>query len=212
MTRQTERSPQELPIDDHEPLEPGGVSRRGFLSSVSLVGLGAAVAPLSSNLSGSIIPEAMAQGAPASGATAQPSGPQPLDYPGKEKGLVVLGERPLVAETPEHLLDDETTPISKFFIRNNGQIPEPTASPDAWKLTVDGTTALDGDLPVNPSGGVMSTNPIGASGMIRFAEAAMQVRGTAGAHQVEGAKTALGHAYGGGSQYFAMWIVSAEKP
>src|SRR5690606_12281228 len=129
------------PIDHHEPLKPGGINRRGFLGSVSLVGLGAAVgadAPLPSNLSGSIIPEAMAQGAPASGAAAQPSGPQPLDYPGKEKGLVVLGERPLVAETPEHLLDDETTPISKFFIRNNGQIPEPVANPNAWKLTVDG--------------------------------------------------------------------------
>lgn len=82
---------------------------------------------------------------------------------------------------------------------------------EGWKLTENGTTALDGDLPVNPSGGVLSTNPIGASGMIRFAEAAMQVRGTAGAHQVDGAKTALGHAYGGGSQYFAMWIVSADK-
>ena len=83
MTREIKRSPQELPIDNQEPLEPGGVSRRGFLGSVSLVGLGAAVAPLSSNLSGSIIPEAMAQGAPASGAPAQPSGPQARDYPGK---------------------------------------------------------------------------------------------------------------------------------
>ena len=43
-----------------------------------------------------------------------------------------------MAETPEHLLDDETTPIAKFFIRNNGQIPEAAANPDAWKLTVDG--------------------------------------------------------------------------
>ena len=34
-----------------------------------------------------------------------------------------------------------------------------------------------------------------------------QVMGRAGAHQVEGAKTAVGHAYGGGSQYFAMWVV-----
>ena len=31
----------------------------------------------------------------------------------------------------------------------------------------------------------------------------------AGAHQVPGARTALGHAYGGGSQYFAMWVVAA---
>ena len=65
-------------------------------------------------------------------------------------------------------------------------------------------------FPVNPSGGVLSSNPIGASGMLRFAEAAMQVRGTAGEHQVDGAKLALGHAYGGAAQYFAMWVVSSE--
>ena len=65
---------------------------------------------------------------------------------------------------------------------------------------------------MNPSGGVLSTNPIGASGMLRFAEAAMQVRGTAGEHQIDGATTALGHAYGGGAQFFAMWVVGAEPP
>ncbi|MEH6550984.1 MAG: thiolase domain-containing protein [Pseudomonadales bacterium] len=82
-----------------------------------------------------------------------------------------------------------------------------------WQLTMDGVTSLDegGDTPWNCSGGVLSSNPIGASGMIRFAEAARQVRGTAGNHQVEGAKTALGHAYGGGAQFFAMWVVSSEK-
>src|SRR5487761_1860282 len=79
---------------------------------------------------------------------------------------------------------------------------------EGWEMTLDGTTALDGDLPINPSGGVLSTNPIGASGMIRFAEAAMQVRGKAGAHQVDGARVALGHAYGGGAQYFSMWVVA----
>src|SRR5262249_45955476 len=47
---------------------------------------------------------------------------------------------------------------------------------EGWKLVADGTTALDGDLPINPSGGVLSSNPIGASGLIRFAEAAQQVR------------------------------------
>ncbi|MEX0750891.1 MAG: thiolase domain-containing protein [Dehalococcoidia bacterium] len=83
---------------------------------------------------------------------------------------------------------------------------------EGWKMTADGVTAFDGDLPVNPSGGVLSSNPIGASGMLRFAEAAMQVRGQAGEHQVDGARVALGHAYGGGSQFFAMWIVSSEKP
>ncbi len=81
---------------------------------------------------------------------------------------------------------------------------------DGWRMVEDGATALDGDLPVNMSGGVLSSNPIGASGMLRFAEAAMQVRGQAGEHQVDGAELAVGHAYGGGSQFFAMWVVGSE--
>ena len=83
---------------------------------------------------------------------------------------------------------------------------------EGWKMTLEGATAIDGDMPINPSGGVLSSNPIGASGMLRFAEAAMQVRGQAGEHQVDGAKVALGHAYGGGSQFFATWLVTSEKP
>lgn len=82
---------------------------------------------------------------------------------------------------------------------------------EAWKLTESGATSMTGDIPVNPSGGVLSSNPIGASGMLRFAEAALQVRGLAGEHQIEGAKTAVGHAFGGGHQYYAMWVVSSEK-
>jgi acetyl-CoA C-acetyltransferase len=81
-----------------------------------------------------------------------------------------------------------------------------------WKMVDDGSTSLDGDLPINPSGGVLSSNPIGASGLIRFAESALQVRGMAGEHQVDGARRALGHAYGGGAQFFAMWIVGSERP
>jgi acetyl-CoA C-acetyltransferase len=83
---------------------------------------------------------------------------------------------------------------------------------EGWKMTYEGATAMGGDLPVNCSGGVLSSNPIGASGMLRFAESAMQVRGTAGAHQVDGVRKALGHAYGGGSQFFAMWVVADQRP
>jgi acetyl-CoA C-acetyltransferase len=85
-------------------------------------------------------------------------------------------------------------------------------SGEGWRFVEDGVTQLDGDLPVNMSGGVLSSNPIGASGMLRFAEAALQVRGMAGEHQVPDARTAVGHAYGGGSQFFAMWVVGTEKP
>jgi acetyl-CoA C-acetyltransferase len=86
------------------------------------------------------------------------------------------------------------------------------AEGEGWKLTESGETAIGGRIPVNASGGVLSSNPIGASGMLRFGEAALQVRGAAGEHQVDGARKALGHAYGGGSQFFAMWVVGAEKP
>ncbi len=81
-----------------------------------------------------------------------------------------------------------------------------------WRMTESGATSLNGDMPWNMSGGVLSTNPIGAAGMLRFAEAAMQVRNQAGDHQVENAQTAMGHAFGGFAQFFAMWIVRSDKP
>ncbi|HET8582267.1 MAG TPA: thiolase domain-containing protein [Jatrophihabitans sp.] len=102
-------------------------------------------------------------------------------------------------------------PFSWFepmWLENLGFMPENSG----WRLTEAGETDLGGRLPVNPSGGVLSSNPIGASGMLRFAEAAMQVMGRAGEHQVDGARRALGHAYGGGSQFFSMWVVGADKP
>jgi len=77
-----------------------------------------------------------------------------------------------------------------------------------WKMTDAGDTEIGGSFPVNCSGGVLSSNPIGASGLLRFAEAANQVRGVAGEHQVDGAKTALAMAYGANSQYFSMWVVA----
>lgn len=87
------------------------------------------------------------------------------------------------------------------------------AEGEGWKLTDAGATALDGgDIPWNCSGGVLSSNPIGASGMLRFLEVALQVRGQAGAHQVDGVRRALGHAYGGGSQFFSMWVLGTDKP
>jgi acetyl-CoA C-acetyltransferase len=85
-----------------------------------------------------------------------------------------------------------------------------TEEGNGWRMTDEGATEIKGDFPVNMSGGVLSSNPIGASGMIRCLEAANQVRGTAGEYQVDGARVALGHAYGGAANYFAMWIVSSD--
>ena len=82
---------------------------------------------------------------------------------------------------------------------------------DGWRMVEDGSTELEGSFPVNCSGGVLSSNPIGASGLLRFAEAANQVRGAAGEHQVPGARTALAMAYGANSQYFSMWVVGDSQ-
>ena len=58
--------------------------------------------------------------------------------------------------------------------------------------------ARDGKLPVNPSGGVQASNPIGATAMIRVAEAALQIRGDAGGHQLnKEVNTALASGFGG---------------
>ncbi|MEX2705560.1 MAG: thiolase family protein [Candidatus Freyrarchaeum guaymaensis] len=54
-------------------------------------------------------------------------------------------------------------------------------------------TYLDDQLPVNPSGGALSADPITATGLIRIVEAVMQVRGEANRNQVSGAQLALAH-------------------
>jgi acetyl-CoA C-acetyltransferase len=56
-----------------------------------------------------------------------------------------------------------------------------------------GATTLGGKLPVNASGGALGANVACAAGLARVIEAAMQIRGDAGKHQVEGVKTAVAH-------------------
>jgi acetyl-CoA C-acetyltransferase len=63
----------------------------------------------------------------------------------------------------------------------NLQLCEPG---QAWKLIEEQATWPGGDIPVDPSGGVMSTNAIGATGLHRIANAALQIRGDAGERQV----------------------------
>ncbi len=55
-------------------------------------------------------------------------------------GLTVLNDRPVNAEPPAWLLDDDVTPISRHFVRNNGIVPDAAREMDAsdWSLTIDG--------------------------------------------------------------------------
>jgi acetyl-CoA C-acetyltransferase len=74
-----------------------------------------------------------------------------------------------------------------------------------------GAAAMGGEVAVNPSGGVLCTNPIGATGLVRVAEAALQVREKAGARQVDRCRTAMATGFGG-SLWHEVMILSAEAP
>ncbi len=98
--------------------------RRGFLRNAGLAAMGALVGtaiPFHRNIPAHFVPVALA---------AQHT------IQGKD-GLTVLNDRPLCAETPPHLLDDDITPTSRHFVRNNGLPPEDVDAA-SWRLTIDG--------------------------------------------------------------------------
>ncbi len=71
------------------------------------------------------------------------------------------------------------------------------AKGEAGKLTEDGQTALGGSIPVNTSGGLKSCgHPVGATGIKQVAEIVAQLRGEAGARQVD-AEIGMTHNVGG---------------
>ena len=70
---------------------------------------------------------------------------------------------------------------------------------DEAALLRSGRTTLGGDLPVNPSGGLLSKGePLGASGMGQIHELVQQLRGRSGSRQVAGAAVGVGHVMGAG--------------
>ena len=105
-------------------------SRRGFLKKSGLAAMSAAlggVIPFASFMPGGLIPAAFAAES------------EPFTIAGKD-GLKVLNDRPINAETPAHLLDDDFTPAKYFFIRNNGLPPELSKMGDTsnWQLEISG--------------------------------------------------------------------------
>jgi len=78
-----------------------------------------------------------------------------------------------------------------------------------------GATALDGKVPVNPSGGLISRgHPIGASGLAQIYELVTQLRGEAGERQVKTPRIAMAENGGGtlGTGEAAMTIHILENP
>ncbi|MZG53293.1 MAG: molybdopterin-dependent oxidoreductase [Nitrospinae bacterium] len=108
--------------------KPNPLSRRGFLKKSGLATMALAIGshiPFFRNLPAGFIPLALAE-----------TNDKKI-IEGKE-GLMVLNDRPVNAEPPAHLLDDEFTPKEKHFVRNNGLPPAGEIEPDKWKLTVEG--------------------------------------------------------------------------
>lgn len=82
---------------------------------------------------------------------------------------------------------------------------------EGGRFTRSGITGMDGDLPVNPSGGVLSAHAVLVAGLARIIEATLQIRGEAGASQVAGAKTALAHGISGiCGQSHCLWVLGKE--
>jgi acetyl-CoA C-acetyltransferase len=77
------------------------------------------------------------------------------------------------------------------------------------KPLVEGRFDIGGEIPVNPSGGVLCANAIAVTALVRVAEVALQVSGRAGAHQVKGAKVGIASGNGGDHQFFGTMILEA---
>ncbi len=104
--------------------------RRGFLKGVGLGALAAALGagiPYARFMPSGLIPAALAD--ESSWVTLLAT-----------DGLTVLNDRPINAETPAHLLDDDITPNHRHFVRNNGIMPEVERG-RSWHFTIEGAVS-----------------------------------------------------------------------
>lgn len=106
-------------------------TRRGFLRKSALAAMSLALGSkmvFAKNFPVGIIPAGLAHSN------------APFALPGKHPGMTILNDKPINAETPPHLLDDELTPNDLFFVRNNG-IPPRKVDVSSWTLTIGGESA-----------------------------------------------------------------------
>lgn len=76
------------------------------------------------------------------------------------------------------------------------------------ELVASGATQMDGDIPINPSGGLLSAHTVTVAGLVRIAEVVLQLRGEAGERQVRRARTGLAHGVNGPcGQSHCVWVL-----
>ncbi len=81
---------------------------------------------------------------------------------------------------------------------------------EGGKLVASGATRMDGTVPVNASGGLLSAHTVTVAGLVRMAEAVLQIRGEAEQRQVPGARTAVAHGVNGPcGQSHCVWVLGA---
>jgi acetyl-CoA C-acetyltransferase len=94
-----------------------------------------------------------------------------------------------------------------IWIEDMGLVERGKGAEYVWS----GATDMGGELPINPSGGVIACNPIGATGLIRCAEAALQVMGKAEGRQVPDVNFAVSTGFGG-CMWTDMLLHGKQKP
>ncbi len=83
---------------------------------------------------------------------------------------------------------------------------------DGGAFVASGRTGLDGELPVNPSGGLKAKgHPIGATGVSQLCELVWQLRDEAGDRQVDAPEVGLQHNIGGTLAVGAVTILSLDR-
>jgi len=81
---------------------------------------------------------------------------------------------------------------------------------EGGKAVEEGLTARDGEIPVNPSGGLKAKgHPVGATGVAQVAEIVLQLRGEAGKRQIPDARIGLAHNIGGSGASCTVHILEA---
>jgi len=90
-------------------------------------------------------------------------------------------------------IHDAFAPFELISLEDTGLLPPGKAG----RATLDGETALDGRLPVNPSGGLKARgHPLAATGLAQIVECVWQLTGRAEGRQLDG-RVALTHSIGG---------------
>jgi len=124
------------------------------------------------------------------------------------KAYAMAGIRDPKKEIDVAEVSDAFTYQELLWLEEMGLADEGTAG----KRLERGEFNLDGALPVNASGGLLSGHPVIAAGLYSMAAVVRQIRGDAGGFQVRKAKTGLVQGVNGlGGQSHCVWILDKDK-